>query len=122
LLRLFFGTNSLPPRFAVVRGSHEGGPQEEFLEVTTRHERRKRAKLRLAARERRERVIANLSAPADRFVPRGTLISPIYAGEIGRARGTGVTPMTHKVQAVIARDPVRARLLYPAGTKIIRER
>jgi hypothetical protein len=90
--------------------------------MTTRHERRKRAKLRLAARERRERVRDNLSAPADRFRPRGTLVSTIYVGDGGRARGTGVAPMTHKVSAVITRNPTLIAALYPSGVKIIRKR
>jgi hypothetical protein len=90
--------------------------------MTTRHERRKRAKLRLAARERRERVIANLSTPVDRFNPRGSLVSGVYRGEGGRARGVGVTPMTHKVTHVYTRRPSIIGPLYPSGTKIIRVR
>jgi hypothetical protein len=88
--------------------------------MTTRHQRRKLAAQRAAARERRERVIENLSAPADRFRPRGSQISGIYRGENGRARGTGVVPMTHKVTAVYTRNPKRVAALYPFGTKIIR--
>jgi hypothetical protein len=86
----------------------------------TRHQRRKRARLFAAARERSEIVRSNLSAPADRFTPRGRLVSGVYEGENGRARGTGVVPMTHKVSAVITRNPVRVAALYPSGTRIIR--
>lgn len=88
--------------------------------MATRHERRKRAKLISAARQRSEIVRSNLSTPVDRFTPRGSLISGVYRGEGGRARGLGVTPMTHKVTAVITRNPDKVRALYPSGTKIIR--
>lgn len=88
----------------------------------TRHQRRKRAKLRLAAQQRQEIVRSNLSTPATRDVLRGSLVSGIYRGEIGRARGMGAVPMTHKVWAVIADRPEVARVLYPAGTRIIRRK
>lgn len=89
--------------------------------MTTRHERRKRARLRAAARERSEIVRSNLSTPVDRFAPRGSLVSGVYRGEGGRARGMGVVPMTHKVTAVITRKPDLIRALYPSGTKIVRK-
>jgi hypothetical protein len=85
----------------------------------TRHQRRKRARLMAEARERSAIVRNNLSAPADRFAPRGRLISGVYAGEGGRARGMGVVPMTHKVSAVYTRNPIFMRAIYPRGTKII---
>jgi hypothetical protein len=88
--------------------------------MATRHERRKRAKAAALVRARKEIVRANLSAPADTFRPRGSLVSGVYRGEGGRARGLGVTPMTHKVTAVFTRNPERVRALYPSGTKIIR--
>lgn len=88
----------------------------------TRHRRRKLARIRAAAKQRKLIVIGNLSAPADRFTPRGRQVSGVYEGEIGRARGTGSVPMTHKVTAVFTRNPERVRALYPSGTKIIRAR
>jgi hypothetical protein len=87
--------------------------------MASRHERRKRAKALALVRERQAIIRANLSAPADRSFVRGTLVSPVYRGEQDRARGRGVTPMTHKVTAVYTRRPDIVRPLYPAGTKII---
>lgn len=84
----------------------------------TRHQRRKRARLMAEARERSAIVRNNLSAPADRFTPRGRLVSGVYVGEGGRARGMGVVPMTHKSvpipgQRLDKRDPrVRTELPY----------
>ena len=85
----------------------------------TRHQRRKRARAIREARERQEIVRNNLSSPADRFTPRGSLVSGVYRGEGGRARGMGVVPMTHKVTAVFVRKGSRLAGMYPAGTKII---
>lgn len=87
-----------------------------------RHQRRKRALAYSKARERAAIVRDNLSRPADFFRERGRQVSAVYDGDIGRARGTGAAPMSHKVSAVIARRPEVARLLYPAGTKVVRER
>lgn len=89
----------------------------------TRHQRRKRARLLKAAAQRREIVRSNLSTPRVETVrERGSLVSGIYRGEIGRARGMGSVPMTHKVWAVIADRPEIARVLYPSGTKILKRK
>jgi hypothetical protein len=90
--------------------------------MATRHERRRKARALALAAERREIVRRNLSAPADTFRPRGSLISGVYRGEGGRARGLGVEPMSHKVTAVFARRPEVAALLYPPSVKVYRAR
>ena len=59
----------------------------------TRHQRRKAARSKTAAAERREIVRNNLSTPVvrERTV---NLISGVYANRMDRARGRGTTPMT----------------------------
>ena len=80
----------------------------------TRHERRKRARVMNVERQRKAIVAANLSTPVERVHLRGTQVSRVYLGEGGRARGVGVTPMTHKVQRVLSDSPY-ARSLGAAG-------
>ena len=82
----------------------------------TRHERRKRARLMAEQRKRKAIVAANLSTPVERVHLRGTQVSRVYLGEGGRARGLGVTPMTHKVQRVISAKPY-ARALGAAASE-----
>lgn len=62
----------------------------------TRHQRRKAAKAQQAAKI----VQRNLSTPCVLDNSRG-LVSGIYSGQrLDRARGQGVTPMTHRVTRV----------------------
>ena len=82
----------------------------------TRHERRKRARVMNAERQRKAIVRANLSAPVERVHLRGTQVSRVYIGEGGRARGIGVVPMTHKVSRVLSDKPY-ARSLGAAATE-----
>ncbi len=66
----------------------------------TRHQRRKAASQRLAAKI----VQRNLSAPLVREHSNG-LVSGVYRGDrLDRARGQGVTPIHHLVTATIARS------------------
>jgi hypothetical protein len=47
----------------------------------------------------------NLSTPRANERVRGSLVSGVYRGEGGRARGMGVTPMTHRVTRTMCEKP-----------------
>jgi hypothetical protein len=78
--------------------------------MATRHERRRKAKAIAEARARKSIVAANLAKPVERQFIRGRLVSGVYSGEQDRARGMGVTPMTHKVQRVLSSSPYAGAL------------
>lgn len=86
----------------------------------TRHQRRKAAKARTLAAQRKAIVRDNLSQPVVREHIRGAQISTVYSGGQDRARGFGVVPMTHKVQRVISHKPYAASLGSGAYRKVIR--
>lgn len=86
----------------------------------TRHQRRKLAAARAVAASRKAVVRDNLSTPLERVRLRGTLVSPVYAGEGGRARGVGVSPMTHKVTRVLSDKPYAHALGSGATRKTVK--